>query len=104
MLVWRDVGTLADIPPRGSIRVGTPAGPVAVFRTGADDVFALVDRCPHKGGPLSHGIVHDARVTCPLHNWVIELATGEAVAPDHGCAQVVVVRLEGARVLLAVTE
>ena len=31
------------------------APPVAVFRTGDDEIFALIDRCPHRGGPLSRG-------------------------------------------------
>ena len=64
-----------------------PDGNVAVFRTADDRVFAVLDRCPHKGGPLSQGIVFGDRVACPLHNWSIELATGEAVAPDVGCAR-----------------
>jgi len=75
-----------DIPPQGARVVATAEGDVAVFRTAGDEVFALRDRCPHRGGPLSQGIVFGRRVACPLHNWVIELGSGEAVAPDHGCA------------------
>lgn len=82
---WVSVGSVADIPRQGSRVVRTPAGAIALFRTVTDEVFALEDRCPHGGGPLSQGIVHGARVTCPLHNWVIDLASGEAVGPDEGC-------------------
>ncbi|MBT3304959.1 MAG: Rieske 2Fe-2S domain-containing protein [Alphaproteobacteria bacterium] len=60
---------------------------MALFRTGDDRVFALADKCPHRGGPLSQGIVHGTRVTCPMHDMVIELDTGHAVAPDEGDAQ-----------------
>ena len=67
---WLDIGALDDIPLRGGRVVRTPRGCVAVFRAAADEVFALDDRCPHKGGPLSDGIVHGRSVTCPLHNWV----------------------------------
>lgn len=81
---WIEVGTLNDIPPLGTRVVRTVQGDIALFRTGDDHVFALRDACPHKGGPLSQGIVHGARVTCPLHNWVIELESGRAVAPDQG--------------------
>ena len=63
----------------------TPQGKIAVFRTADDQVFAIEDRCPHKGGPLSQGIVHGAAVTCPLHNWVISLETGKALGADEGC-------------------
>lgn len=81
---WTEVGTLNDIPPLGTRVVRTVQGDIALFRTGDDHVLALRDACPHKGGPLSQGIVHGTRVTCPLHNWVIELESGQAVAPDQG--------------------
>ncbi len=97
---WIDVGVLADIPRRGARQILTPDGPVAVFRTHDDRVFAIEDRCPHKGGPLSQGIVHGAAVTCPLHNWVIDLQTGAAQGADDGCARTLAVRLQDDRVLL----
>jgi nitrite reductase (NADH) small subunit len=100
MYDWQDIGTLEEIPRLGSRVVRTPQGDIAIFRTADDRVFALRDRCPHKGGPLSQGIVHGQRVTCPLHNWVIELTSGQAVAPDVGCTGPYPVRLEGGRVLL----
>ncbi len=98
---WREIGTLADIPRQGSRVVTTPRGQVAVFRTVDDQVFALDDSCPHKGGRLSQGIVHGHSVTCPLHGWVISLADGTAHAPDEGCVARVPVRLDGTRVLLS---
>ena len=103
-LDWIDVGALADILPRGSRVVASPLGDIAVFRSADDTVFALLDRCPHKGGPLSQGIVHDHAVTCPLHNWVISLETGEATGPDHGCTPKIPVRIEADRVLIALPE
>jgi nitrite reductase (NADH) small subunit len=100
-LAWIDVGALEDVPPQGARRIETPRGDVAVFRTADDEVFALFDRCPHKGGPLSQGIVHGRAVACPLHNWVIDLSTGEAAAPDRGCARTVPARLDEGRILIA---
>ncbi|HWK32574.1 MAG TPA: nitrite reductase small subunit NirD [Hyphomicrobium sp.] len=98
---WILIGTLADIPQRGARRVETPDGTIAVFRTADDRVFAIDDRCPHKGGPLSQGIVHGASVTCPLHNWVISLETGEAQGADHGCVRTVPVKVEGGAIFVA---
>lgn len=83
---WTQVGTLEDIPRQGSRVIQTGDGEIALFRTVDDQVFALNNRCPHKGGPLAQGIVHGKRVTCPLHSWVIDLESGEAIAPDSGCA------------------
>ena len=102
--IWVDVGQLNDIPRLGSRVVTTPAIDIALFRTANDRVFALHDRCPHKTGKLSQGIVHGASVTCPLHNWVIGLADGKAKEPDEGCSRVVPVRLQDGRILLAVGE
>src|ERR1700691_5133590 len=100
---WIEVGQLDDIPRRGSRRVTRPGAalPIAVFRTADDGVFALVDRCPHKGGPLSEGIVQGCAVACPLHGWVIHLDTGAAEAPDEGQVPVVAAKLEDGRIWLA---
>ena len=97
---WTDVCAVAGIPRLGARVVATPKGRIAVFRTDGDEVFALEDKCPHKGGPLSQGIVHGKSVTCPLHNWVIELDSGEAKAPDKGCARPIPSKVENGRVLL----
>lgn len=80
-----EVCVLDDIPVQGSRRIMTEQGEVALFRTVSNQVFALKNECPHKQGPLSEGIVHGNSVTCPLHNWVISLETGEAQGEDHGC-------------------
>ena len=84
---WHKVCRLDEIPVRGSRVVPHGVGSIAVFRAADDHVFALRDICPHKGGPLSQGIVHGHRVTCPMHGWNVELDSGEACAPDHGCAR-----------------
>ena len=99
-LNWVAVGSLTDIPPRGARCVNNGDMAIAIFRTADDRVFALEDRCPHKGGPLSQGIVHDGCVTCPLHNWVISLATGTAQGADQGETRSFPVRLDGDTVLL----
>lgn len=100
MTNWIDIGALEDIPARGARVVRTAFGCVAVFRTGSDEVFALEDRCPHKGGPLSEGIVHGQSVTCPLHNWVFDLETGLAQGADEGQVQTFPARIEAGRILL----
>jgi nitrite reductase (NADH) small subunit len=94
---------VADIPMLGSRIIRRDAGAdVAVFRTAGNHVFALLDRCPHKGGPLSQGIVYGETVACPLHNWRIDLNDGTAAAPDAGCAQrFVVTVLDGMVYLLS---
>lgn len=95
-----DIAALDDIPPQGARVVRTLHGCVAVFRTADDRVFALDDRCPHKGGPLSEGIVHGTQVTCPLHNWVFDMATGQAQGADEGRVVTHPVRVQGGRIWL----
>ncbi|MBS4048892.1 MAG: nitrite reductase small subunit NirD [Alphaproteobacteria bacterium] len=98
---WLDIGTLNDIPKRAARVVKTARGDIAIFRTMDDQVFALDDKCPHKGGPLSQGIVQGESVTCPLHNWVISLKTGEAQGADQGCTRTIAVKLQDGRILLS---
>lgn len=97
---WTDIGTLNDIPLRGSRIVKTEAGCIAVFRTAETEVFATSNKCPHKGGPLSEGIVHDRKITCPLHNWIFSLETGEAQGADQGQIATYPVKVENGRLLL----
>jgi nitrite reductase (NADH) small subunit len=99
---WHDLGPVDALPARGArcVRIGGEA--IAVFRTTTGEVFALRDRCPHRGGPLSQGIVHGTRVTCPLHDWVIDLTTGEATGVDEGSTRTFTVRVEGGRIALEV--
>lgn len=101
---WIDIGEIDAIPRRGARCVTTPEGRIAVFRTQQDQIYALENRCPHKNGPLSEGIVHGASVTCPLHNWVFDLATGEAMGADVGRVRSYLVRIEDGRILMALTQ
>lgn len=97
---WIDIGALDDVPKRGARVIKTAKGCVAVFRTGDDQVFAMNDSCPHKGGPLSEGIVHGHSVTCPLHNWVFSLETGMAQGADEGQVETYALQVENGRILL----
>ncbi|MFP6637975.1 MAG: nitrite reductase small subunit NirD [Nitrospinaceae bacterium] len=97
---WTEICDLEDIPRMRARVVHSDDGDIAVFRTRQDEVFAVRDRCPHKEGPLSQGIIHGSRVTCPLHNLVMDLNTGKAVAPDEGCAAVYPIKILAGRVLI----
>lgn len=100
---WKRVCALDEIPVLGSrVVASTVHGSIAVFRNADSEVFALRDKCPHQGGPLSQGIVHGRSVTCPLHNWRIQLDDGEAIAPDVGCAHSFPVKVEDGAVYLHV--
>jgi nitrite reductase (NADH) small subunit len=98
---WTVICRVEDIPVLGARRVARPQGiPVAVFRNADDQVFALLDRCPHKGGPLSQGIVFGTSVACPLHNWTIGLDDGCAKVPDEGCVPKFSCKVEAGAVLM----
>ena len=99
--VWVEVCELDEIPQLGSRVIKTDTMSIAVFRTGLDEIFAVKDACPHKQGPLSQGIVHGNSVTCPLHNWKIDLASGEALGPDEGCTNVFATKIEDGQVYIS---
>lgn len=100
---WSRICAVEDIPPLGARTVRFGGISIAIFRTAEERIFALRDRCPHKGGPLSQGIVHGEQVTCPLHGWVIGLGDGAAAAPDKGCTVRYEVRVEDGEVWIDVT-
>ncbi|HKO88099.1 MAG TPA: nitrite reductase small subunit NirD [Burkholderiales bacterium] len=99
---WKKICRVEDIPRLGARVVRREGGDIAVFRNADDEVFALDDKCPHKGGPLSQGIVHGKHVTCPLHAWKICLGDGNAVAPDEGCTKRYAVKIKDEDVLLQI--
>jgi nitrite reductase (NADH) small subunit len=105
MSEWIPICRVEDIPVLGARRVARAQGmDVAVFRNDQDQVFALLDRCPHKGGPLSQGIVFGTSVACPLHNWTIGLDSGCARAPDEGCTPRFAVQVDAGMVALNAQE
>jgi nitrite reductase (NADH) small subunit len=97
---WKKIVTLDEIPKLGSRVVRSAKGDIAVFRTEDDKVFALHDKCPHKGGPLSQGIVYGEKVACPLHSWKINLVSGQAEEPDVGHTTCFAVKVEDGTVYL----
>ena len=103
---WKMICRVDDIPVLGArvVQRGVALHNVAIFRNGEDKIFALLDRCPHKGGPLSQGIVFGEKVACPLHNWNIELDSGCATAPDVGCSKKYSVKVDDGNVYLDANE
>ena len=102
VMTWSRICRVEDIPRLGARVVKSAAGNIAVFRNAEDEVFALRDKCPHRGGPLSQGIVFGRKVACPLHGWNIGLEDGNAVAPDVGCARHYAVKIEADEVFLRI--
>ena len=99
---WIEVGLVEDIPKLGARVVKNGDIDIAIFRNNNDEIFAVNDVCPHKQGQLSQGIVHDKSVTCPLHNWKIDLTTGEAMGPDEGCTGHYVTKVENGKISIEV--
>ena len=98
---WTEVCRVEDIPRLGARVLPVTGKNIAVFRTAGDEIFAVDDQCPHKKGPLSQGIVHGNRVTCPMHNLVLDLSQGEAVAPDEGCVVTYPVKVDSGKIFLS---
>jgi nitrite reductase (NADH) small subunit len=75
------IGRADDVPPFEGRRVTVAGRRIAVFRL--RERFAAVDAdCPHRGGPLSDGLVAEGCVTCPLHGWRFDLRTGLALSGE----------------------
>lgn len=103
---WLDIGPVGQISP-GNARTlpvrgsdGKLVHEIAIFHTIDNHFYALINRCPHKAGPLSQGIVHGAVVTCPLHGWNISLKSGEALGEDKGCVPTIPLKVDAGRIYL----
>jgi nitrite reductase (NADH) small subunit len=101
---WKKIAMVSDIPERGGRTLVTKTGEIALFRNEIGEIFALENRCPHKGGPLAEGFVSGRTVYCPLHNWQIDLACGHARAPDVGCVRTWPVRIDGEHIMIRLPE
>ena len=98
---WIDIGPVEQLPALGARTLPVQGGQeIAIFRTSTGAIHALANKCPHKSGPLSQGIVHDSSVTCPLHNWRISLVTGQALGADKGCVPVIPVKIDAGRIYI----
>ena len=100
---WVEIGSISDIPLRGARQVRYGQSYIAIFRNAQNKISALEDKCPHSGCPISNGIVHDNSVTCPIHNWVISLETGEALGADEGQTATFPVQMNGDKILLSLS-
>ncbi|MCP4971204.1 MAG: nitrite reductase small subunit NirD [Arcobacter sp.] len=87
MANWVKITNIDEIPFMGSRKILIKDKEIAVFKTKDNSIFAVNNECPHKQGNLSEGLVHENQVTCPLHNWDIDLKTGEAQGNDCGCTK-----------------
>lgn len=103
MANWIEVGSVEDIPVLGARVVKNGRDEIAVFRNKKDEVFAVNDSCPHKQGKLSQGIIHDKSVTCPLHNWKIDLTSGKAMGPDEGCTGHYPTKVQSGKIFIDIT-
>ena len=82
---WIRIAPCGDIPPREGRPVTVEGREIAIFNLG-DRFLAVDNRCPHKAGPLSDGIVAGASVVCPLHAWKVNLETGTVERPATAAA------------------
>lgn len=78
---WANLCALSDLPEVGGAYVVHNGLAVAVFRLNNDQVRVLDDACPHAGGSLSGGHIHDGCVICPWHGWPFDAQTGQC--PDN---------------------
>lgn len=95
------VGTLSGLPGDSVMEVAVGGEFYAVCNAGGS-ISALGGRCPHHGGPLGQGQIHEGRVVCPWHMWEFDCRTGEY--DYHPAVRVATheVRVEGDDIFLKV--
>jgi len=100
---WVHITHCDNIPLREGRSVKVGSREIAIFNLG-DRFLAVDNRCPHKGGPLSEGIVSGTTVVCPLHAWKVDLECGAVKKPAdvQVCVKTFRTRVEAGTVLLEV--
>lgn len=101
---WTRVCHIDDVPERGGRALKLGDLMIAIFRTSHGSIMVMENRCPHKGGVLSEGIVTGNKVICPLHGWKIDMITGEAVRPDKGCVHTFPVDVRNGEIYVDISE
>jgi len=97
---WHFICKVDEIPRSGGRTVHAGDISVALFRLTDDTVKAIENRCPHKNGPLADGVLSGGDVLCPLHNWRVNLDSGEVAAPESGCVKRFAVKVEDGQIFL----
>lgn len=82
MECWIQVADAATLPPGEGRTVTAGERKLALFNDGTA-FLAVDDACPHQGGSLGSGTLHEGRVICPLHSWVFDLRTGRCPRETH---------------------
>jgi nitrite reductase (NADH) small subunit len=101
-LVKVKVAELSELKEQIGKEVMVQGYQVGLFLLTSGKVLAIENRCPHKGGTLTEGIVSEDHVFCPLHDWKICLEDGLVQAPDTGCVKTFDVTVEGQNVYLTI--
>lgn len=79
------IGHISEIESMRSRVITIEDTEIALFKLSTGEIKAIENKCPHKGGKLSEGILCDHHVFCPLHDWKINLNDGLVQKPDEGC-------------------
>ncbi|MFW7381538.1 MAG: nitrite reductase small subunit NirD [Oligoflexus sp.] len=101
---WYLIGTIHDIPRQGAQLLQFGDRQLGIFRTYQDEFYAINAQCPHAGGPLTEGLIHGHYVSCPLHDWTINLKTGICQAPDEGQVSCYPLLIDGEDIWIALQE
>jgi nitrite reductase (NADH) large subunit len=94
------VADAADLPPGSSRLFYVNDTPVAVFHGRDERWVAAHGVCPHKSGPIVDSLYGNGRLTCPLHSYSFDIATGQCDNPDIGALKIYKVSIRDGRILV----
>lgn len=97
-----EVASIADLSVGIGKKIIIAGEEIALFKQKDGTVNAIKNSCPHKGGPLSEGIVSGEHIFCPLHDWKINLNDGKVQEPDTGCVETYKVEIVNEKIYIYV--
>ena len=100
---WVKICAEDELTSKGVLSARVQEIDVAVFRLADGRLFALEDRCPHRGARLSAGVIYETdKVACLDHGWGIRLTDGGVEEPERGCVRTFALKVEGGDVLVRI--
>jgi nitrite reductase/ring-hydroxylating ferredoxin subunit len=95
------VTTVPEIPPGKAVMFQVNEAILSIFNVDGK-FYAIDDRCPHRGAPLSEGVLTGTTITCPWHGAKFDVTNGKLIAGSQWSLKTYPLKIDGEDILVEV--